>query len=856
MKKSILLIVLMLAFNSMFANPVDVNRAKELGNMFVKANFAQKQNSDLELIYTVNSEFGEPCFYVFNVSDHGFVMISASDNARPILGYSEEGALDLNNLPPGLGFMMDIYKESITHAIDNFSSATPTVAAEWKSLENTGKVKPHLRGQAVGPLCTTKWNQSWPYNYYCPEQSASWSSNGHVVVGCVATAMGQLLKYWNYPTVGNGSHSYNAQLYGMQSANFGETTYDWANMPDELSANSPQVEIDAVATLCYHLGVSVDMQYDVDGNGSGAFSEDVPYAMQQYFRYAPCTMTPFTNNYQAWMTNLKKAIDMRHPVYYGGCSNDGCHAFVCDGYDENELYHFNYGWGGSGDGYFAPNAIEYSVRQVVAMFDLMPLDVYNVTAKAPTNFAVVPADNNALSATLTWVNPTKTISNATLSEIKKVVIERNGIVITEIENASLGESMTYVDNEVPCFGNYEYTVYVLNDDAHGEIATVENVFFGPTCEWQLMLQSSAFQGMRGASVSVSDAAGNTFYEATTTSSSLATLNVSMPLGRAQFLWHPHDDNQPEYNLTIIIKDSEGQTVYNYTGVSTELAGGVFYNANNSCGNDVQCEAPSAMLAESEVGSVSLTWTGVGNPGYGYNVYRDGLLIALTQETSYVDVEPSMGGHCYFITSLCENGESAESNEACGIATEGCDPATDLWYEYTSNNKVKLHWSAPENEELSGYYIMRKIGEDGEWVRVKVLGANKIDYTDNSAMTDGVTYYYRVLAYYQDTDCLSAPAKSRDNEYEYHVRVDYTVGIEDVNAGKVGVYPNPADDKLTVKAQDIQNVSVINMMGQKVYETSVNSDNVNIDMTDFPAGIYMIQVTTDEYEVTKRVSVVH
>ena len=116
MKKSFLLIVIMLAFGSLFARPVDVNSAKELGQKFVNANFV-KNNSSLELVYTANSENGEACFYVFNVENYGYIMVSASDCAHPILAYSEESTFDINNVAPGLGDMMHVYTEAITYAI-------------------------------------------------------------------------------------------------------------------------------------------------------------------------------------------------------------------------------------------------------------------------------------------------------------------------------------------------------------------------------------------------------------------------------------------------------------------------------------------------------------------------------------------------------------------------------------------------------------------------------------------------------------------------------------------------------------------------------------------------------------------
>lgn len=858
MKKSLLLVVILLAFNSLFAGPVDSEYAKFLGAKFVKANFEQRQNSALDLAYTVKSDAGDPCFYVFNVSDYGFVFVSAEDCARPILGYSENGAFDLETMAPGLGFMMEEYKNAITYAIENNAVATTNIAAEWKSLENSGKVKPAMRGQGVGPLCTTKWNQSWPYNKFCPEQPASWASNGHVVVGCVATAMAQLMKYWNHPIQGEGTHTYYAPLYGEQTVNFGETTYDWENMPNTISSTSPEVEIDAVALLSYHCGVSVNMQYDVTGDGSGAFSGDVPEAIQSHFRYAP-SQHESKGNYEVWLTKLREAIDMRRPVYYSGCSTGGCHAFVCDGYDENELYHFNYGWGGSSDGYFAPDAIEYNVSQVGAIFNMMPLDVYNNTASAPTNLSVVPGANNALTATLTWTNPTTSLNGSSLSStIEKVVVERNGKIIHIEENTAAGATVTFQDEDVPCFSSFDYQVYALINEAHGAIAKVEDVKFGPTCDWKLMIQSSVFQGMRGASISVYDAAGASLGTYTTTSSSMNTFDIAMPLGGPNsFTWSAPSTNQEHYDISIMIKDANNQVVYEYDGSTSELAVGTFFKMENNCGNSGSCEAPSTLHAVKDGENIVLTWEGGANPYYGYNIYRDGLLYKLTTETTFTDEDVPNGGHCYYVTALCESGNSAASNESCAVATEGCDPATNLWFELTSNMKPKITWEIPEAEGLSGFYVFRKINDDGEWVRVKLLGANKTDYTDNSALVEGNWYFYKVQAYYEDTDCLSAPALSKYSDLEHFVKIYYsTTGIDDNAAKTVTIYPNPVNDNLTIDAKGIRSISVVNLMGQKVFETSLYSDKVVLNMSDFETGMYIVRIVTDEFEVTERISVVH
>lgn len=866
MKKSLFLVVILLAFNSLFANPVDISRAKELGQKFVDANFDQKSSS-LELVYTVNTESGEPCFYVFSVSNHGFVIVSADDCAHPILGYSEESVFETDNIAPGLGYMMGIYQEAISFGKETKATATPEIAAEWKSLENSGFVKPAMRGQSVAPLCTTKWNQSWPYNKFCPEQPASWASNGHVVVGCVATAMAQVMAYWDHPTQGTGSHTYqpicndqengcwNTPTYPQQTVNFGETTYDWANMVDKIDASSPVEQIDAIATLSYHCGVSVDMMYDHHGTGSGAYSTDVPDAIRNYFGYAQSTYLQ-RNSTPDWDLRLMESFDRSVPVYYSGFDDDGGgHAFVCDGYDENGLFHFNYGWGGSGDGYFTTEAMEYH-NNSSAIFDFVPTEVYNSTAQAPTNLNVTAAANNVLSATLTWTNPSKTLGNQTLSSIDKIVVERNGKVIAELTGATPGQAMTFVDENVPAFSFYSYSVYAQIGDAHGAVVRSENIQFGPTCEWNMILQSSAFQGMRGASVSVFDAAGVEFANYTTSNSQATTFEIAVPLGDVQFVWNPLSQNQASYTVTIIIKDANGGTVFNYSGSTDNMSTGVFFATANTCGGEVNAAAPTNLFATTEEDAIVLTWESTETPHYGYNIFRDGLLIAMSQETTFTDDDVPYGGHCYTVTALCENGNTAHSNEVCGVVTDGCKPATNLWVEYNANNKIRIFWDTPiEDEGISGYYIYRRTNSDSEWKRVKVLGANKTEYVDVTANAEGEWYHYKVIAYYQGIDCLSAPAKSKYNN-EFFVKICSPTGIENNAAQQVTIYPNPVDDNLKIEADNIKNVTILNMMGQKVYESEVSANEVNLNMSDFQSGVYMIQVETSEYTVTKRVSVAH
>ena len=312
----------------------------------------------------------------------------------------------VDNMPDGLRYILNAIIDS---RAGRTGVASPQVAAEWQLVANTGRMISRYGNRAGTYLVITKWDQSSPYNLFCPEYPGG--PGGRCYAGCVATAMSQIMKYWNHPLQGQGSLTYNSggsqgyPYFPGLSANFGETTYDWDNMPISLSNSSTQVQKEAVARLMYHCGVSVRMNYAPDG--SGANSQDVPGAISNYFKYTNQSVRRDRGNYSYadWFRMLKEQIDMGWPVYYSGCDastpTPGCHAFVCDGYDDAGLMHWNFGWGGTGDNFIDFDNIEYSASYDACVINFVPVDVYNATPQAPTNFTVTPAANNELKATLT-----------------------------------------------------------------------------------------------------------------------------------------------------------------------------------------------------------------------------------------------------------------------------------------------------------------------------------------------------------------------------------------------------------------------------------------------------------------------
>lgn len=300
----------------------------------------------------------QSAYYVFENEAGGFVIVSGDDVAYPILGYSNDSASDTLYMPSNVKAWLEGYAADIQTALDNGLQQSDEVKRAWENLESYSNA-----AVIVSPLILTRWNQDPYYNDMCPMDN---SRNERTVVGCVATAMAQVLKYWEYPITGNGSHSY-THTHGVQSANFAKTTYDWANMPLELTSTSSDIQKAAVAQLMYHCGVSVEMDYGVASTGgSGAFTISsksnsthcAEYALREYWGYKPTLQGLQKSKYsdKDWKTMLKNDLKAGRPIIYSGYG-DGGHCFVCDGYNEDEYFHFNWGWGGLYDGFFLLNAL-------------------------------------------------------------------------------------------------------------------------------------------------------------------------------------------------------------------------------------------------------------------------------------------------------------------------------------------------------------------------------------------------------------------------------------------------------------------------------------------------------------------
>lgn len=363
MKKLILSIVVLVMCFAASAKRVSVDDARRVAVNF----WNQTTKSECPQLVNVSPIVGLTEQYLFvSVDNDGFVIVAADDIATPILGYSVNNGFAGESMPPHLEEWLMHYDKEIVSARNAGYQGDESSDSEWYRLLNNIEKK-GASTKSVTPLVTTQWDQGYPYNTQCP-----YDNNGHSnvrsVTGCVATAMSQVMKYWNWPLKGNGSHSYTCSTLSPNaptnelSADFSSTTYNWNLMPaggGNSASSWAAGQRNAVSTLIYHCGVSVEMKYK--HSASSASTSSVPNALKNFFGYSNTATYTYKQSYNEanWLALIEGEIDEGRPVLYRGEGEDGTggHSFVCDGYDANNKFHFNWGWSGSGDGYYSTSSL-------------------------------------------------------------------------------------------------------------------------------------------------------------------------------------------------------------------------------------------------------------------------------------------------------------------------------------------------------------------------------------------------------------------------------------------------------------------------------------------------------------------
>lgn len=748
-----------------FAARVEPETATQMArNYLAKSNRANVQIADL------SKEIGLSNLYVFDAGE-GYVILAADDRVQPVLGYSLTGHIKPDEMPENMRNWLKEYDNEIQFVIDNDLRATSEIIAQWNALKNG---EPHRATVVVEPLITTQWDQGEPYYNLCPT-ATSGGTTYHAVTGCVATAMAQIMRYWSWPIKGNSSHSYKPSGFSQQSVNFGNTTYDWANMTDTYDSNSTEAEQTAVATLMWHCGVSVDMAYGLDA--SGAQSASIVTALKNYFRYNTSVVMKYKSTYNdaGWQQLIKDELDALRPVQYSG--NDGTtgHAFVCDGYDSDNYFHFNWGWSGWYDGYFTLNTLNpgtggtgsgsgnYNQGQS-AIINAYP--IYSVSS-APTLTVTLTQDQSTRNANLSWT---------AVSGVSSYQVFRNRRLIATTT------SRTYTDENAP-YGNNKYFVRgVTSSNTISQPSTEISVAFENPTNLEVTLDEGVFtMSWTGTVLAHSyNLYCNGFNIGSEESTSLSfTLNAYGDLNfSVTAVDFNGDESLPSNVVTInqpyegpVVGDleatlSEGKSTITWTGLEpSELysmsqligyTGSYYYGVGYSAGLYWAVRFPVSMLSFYAGSAIQSVYTYINEAGtYQVKVYQcngdapTGTPIAsVTNTYSEAGVQTIDLGGTYYL-----------------------DMTKDLWIVfYASGVSYPMLFGLLDNEEGDYYSI-----DGNEWYHIG-------DYTwlIEAILTNG-DYTYNL---YRNGECIASALTGtsyvdnniNDNAfYKYTVRTNYYGG---------------------------------------------------------------------------------
>ena len=858
--KRILTFVLTLAFGySLMGAPIDETTAKQLAQNFWKENNIMavkngkvyKRQMDEARFVNVAPQHGYSEFFIFNnTAGPGYVIMAADDCVTPILGYSYENNFDEGELPPNFKAWLDCYAMQIKEASTMKLNATDEIRDEWTCLQQ-GKALPIRSEKAVSPLVKTKWNQRPYYNAQCPYDS---HAGDRALTGCVATAMAQVMKYWSYPQRGYGNHSYvpsSHPEYGTQYVDFSAANYDWASMPNSLSGDN-----NAVAKLMYHCGVSVEMMYGVySEGGSAAYIIDygsgnpcAEVALKTYFDYKNTLHGVKKSDYSdaQWISLLKNELDNSRPMMYGGFSSSGGHAFVCDGYNSSNYFHFNWGWGGNYDDYFYINSLNpgshtYSQNQQ----------------------ALIGIEPNQSGGGGGGGGGTSTFN----------LKYRNDLTM-ESEFWFYDDLSVYA--EITNKGNASFTGYigaaVFRKDDNGDY-----VFLNVMKYWDRT--SRPLEAGYYAHGDLACAGGPPYLP--------GSYAVAMVYSLDGELWNYIDNNNHNNAYFDIIYEQDIETDsdfsiltgdYLYYGTSATVNVGIWNSGSTTFYGKFRVNL--AHLDGSWAQNIEIINCSDGMPA---NTYYDGGLdftgeITVEPGSYYMELAYQVSGESgwYYagayaypnpvrveVVAASVNLDPFESNNSvssayrlpCNISGSSTTVSTtgSNLHNSTDIDYYKIQLSPGHNYVITPRLHDSYNSGNGTYYTVDAIfaystdGVNWSDFYDDvldaSITTGGGTVYFCVAPYFE----------GKSGTYLLSIKVAYGTGVEESEEAMFDVYPNPFNNVVNVNCKDINQINLYNPVGQRIESVNTEGrDIIQLDLSSLPNGVYFLQAVNKGHATTKRI----
>jgi len=338
--KSIITVLCLMAITTAWASPINENQALKVAEDFMASHAITAPQ--LRMAHKAprmrgGNDADKMAYYVFNASHGGYVIVAGDDRAPAVLAYSDNGTFDPADVPEAMQQLLEGY------------------AAQIEALNHGAKVAAHMPVRAaIAPLIKAQWSQNAPYNLLFP-----YVNGKHAYVGCVATAMAQLMYYWKSPAKPSKPiPGYTSSTLSIYMPQLPVVNFDWNNMRDTY-LTSDTLGMHAIAASQLSLYCAQSVQMDFKKSSSSAYNSDMLMALPEYFGYKSSMLYLQRNSFTTseWEETVYKELAARRPVLYRGSKSDGGHAFICDGYDGYGMFHINWGWNGSSNGYFLLNVL-------------------------------------------------------------------------------------------------------------------------------------------------------------------------------------------------------------------------------------------------------------------------------------------------------------------------------------------------------------------------------------------------------------------------------------------------------------------------------------------------------------------
>ena len=868
--KRILAIGLLLLFAGtvLYAKQVELERAQKVAANFLRLNSNELKSLEIDQLLPVrmklpgearisklkSSTIEKPqLVYLFKTTSEGFVLVSGDDRANPILGYSSTSSVDENNLPVNLLKWVEEYKKQIRYIQNNPEMKSTQSSSAWESLEN-GQSLAKASPEAVSPLMTTTWNQAPYYNDLCPQEY--WFSD-KAVTGCVATAMAQVMKYHNYPEQGSGIHTYyhtnNTVTYGNLTANFGATTYNWGSMPNALSANSSNSQINAIATLMLHCGVGVNMDYSPESSGAWVIEEKsqeetcAESALKDFFKYDATSVKGVQREGKTttqWINLIKAELDAKRPVLFAGVGDGGGHAFVADGYDNNNYFHMNWGWGGVADGYYSVDAFNpgnlgtgagsggYNSYQQIVMGIKPPGNVVEQNMYLYSDITVPTIYQlNEIRIELKIYN----LGSDFYGDLGAALFDEDGEFVEFIETFSLAESpllkgkvynIRFDSEGLSVYpGTYYIGIYykpvggnwnLLPEIPDGGVSNfIEVEVLSPFGDSDIKLYDSIRVSpdplITGQQVSVTGVIGN-----------WASSNYSGEFGAGLF--------------TL-----QGDVVQTIEVVDANALGAGYYDTYKFSNSSVDVE-PGSYL-------VGLVHFPAGTD--------DQEVIAPFNYVNPIRVNvtvPHLGPDDFENNDEVSNAYQFDVNfedDYTGFYTIGTSIHSDVdqdyfmidlpsGYTYTILARAHDNYSSELDETFTGDVIWAH-SDNGEWSEMY-----DDEMTAPYKIYNGGEIYFGIIPYFE----------GQTGSYSFSIEIFRKIytGTDDIaKIEKLNVFPNPVRTQLNVEsAQLIDSYRLFDNSGRKVLSKEVSDKNFNINVANLNSGLYFLKLFSNQEIITKKI----